>query len=128
MRRVNNILNQIVISALSRKKTISVVCTKKVLSYLDVLVSINAIEYEKDMFVKDLYIININYYNQAPVIKRVKYMGNVGNGSLSKKRWDRELNCRRGIYIVRTCRGLKVTSSLVSIENPNSLIYKLFIN
>lgn len=125
---VNRVLNQIIISGSRHKKDTTVKCTKKILNYLDTLVSINAIEYIKVPYSNNLYKINIKYCNNKPILKRIQYIGNFHAGSVLKNQWKSEINSRRGIYISKTTGGLKLVFGGSPLTEPTSLLYKITIN
>lgn len=128
MKNVNNVLNQIIISATKRKKNTTVECTKKTLSYLDALTTLNVIEYIKVPYSKNLYIVNIKYYNNKPVIKSIKYIEKVHKGSILKNHWVQEVNSRKNIYIAKTPKGLKLINGFSRPIKPINLVYQLSIN
>lgn len=125
MKNTYKLLNLIRISIRGKKKHISYMCNKKTLKYLDLLVSTNALEYQKDLNKPNYYNISINYYNQSPVLKDLIYVGNYNKGRISKVLWCKEFNTKKSLYIIETNYGIKLSDKLNNLEIPKRLLFKV---
>lgn len=128
MRSINGLLNSVVLASIRRKRFIIMKCTKKSLEYLDLLVSMNIVEYTKEPFTYNSYKITLVYYNNTPVLKDIVFIGNNNGGYLSKDSWTSEINSRRNIYIADAPSGLVITNSLKTKVCPKRLLFKVIIN
>jgi hypothetical protein len=128
MKGVNNMFNGIILTGIRKKKNIKIRCTKRMLDYLNLLVTLNLVEYVKDPVQPNVYTIYISYYNSKSILKKIKYIGNLRKGSISNKKWLRELSSRKALYIAETTAGLRVLDGSLDYLTPLRLVYKISIN
>lgn len=128
MKKVNSILSKIIYASHRRLKKIEVRCDSSKLPYLEALSSINAIEFYKDKYRKDIYTIIIPYYFGKPVLNNITRVGKRNTGGVTLSKWTRLQNSRKAIFIANTDSGIKLVDLVTSKNTPLSLIFKIELN
>lgn len=128
MKEVNTILNKIIYASNRKLKKIEVRCNPSKVDYLRALSSINAIEFYKDKFRKDTYVIIISYYFGKPVLNNIVRVGKKNTGGVTLSNWNRLQNSRKSIFIANTNFGIKVVDLATCRDAPLGLIFKIELN
>lgn len=128
MKEVNIILAKIVYASNRKLRKIEIKCNPKKLPYLEALSSINAIEFYKDKYRKDTYIVIISYYFGKPILNNIVRVGKRNTGGVTLSKWSRIQNSRKSIFIANTKFGIKIVDLAMGKDSPLNLIFKVELN
>jgi len=128
MKEVSVILAKIIYASNRKLKKIEVRCNPNKLPYLRALSSINAIEFFKDKYRKDIYVVVISYYFGKPILNNIVRVGKRNTGGVTTAKWNRIQNSRKSIFIANTKFGIEVVDLATCRNLPLSLIFKIELN
>jgi hypothetical protein len=128
MNKVHFLLNNIIYASKRGLKSITLKCAGKQIQYLNVLSSLNVLEFYKDRSSPGNYVILISYYYGKPVLNSITLVDLVKKGNVGRKKWERLTNSRKSLYIANTNEGLQLVDSNIIGLRPYKLIYKVELN
>lgn len=103
-------------------------CNPNKVIYLKALASLNVIEFFKDRYRKDTYIVIISYYFGKPLLSNIVRVGKRNTGGVTLSNWSRLQNSRKSIFIANTKLGIRVVDLATCEDTPLSLIFKIELN